>query len=300
MGLKTILVIIIIALLARLFLIKKEIRNMKNQLDRYNIRKTNKKIDVSLFDKDVEALAGSINNHIDMHIESNISQKRTEDELKRAISNISHDIRTPLTSILGYIQISNKSEIDCSKRSEYLNTAENRAKVLQSMLNDLFSLSVVQSPEYELELENMNLNSCLYEVITSYYDNLIENKIEPNINVKDENIIVIGNKNAVSRVLENLITNIIEYSKGEEEITLEKIDDKAVITVSNKVKDITEKDLESLFDRFYKKDTSRNIVNSTGLGLSIAKNLMKLMNGEIVAKIENSKIYIICTWDIFI
>lgn len=294
-----ILIAIIIVLLTRLLIIKKSIRNINKQLYRYNNQKTNKKIDVCLFDKDIESLASSINNHIDMHIESNIKQKQIEDEFKTVISNISHDIRTPLTSILGYIQMSKKMDNNIYKQKEYIDTAEERAKVLQGMLNNFFSLSVIQSPDYELELESVNIGNCLCEVISSYYENMTQQGIEPAINIKDENTIVVGNKQAISRVIENLITNLIKYSKGEEDISLEKVNDKAIITISNKCENLTEKDVELLFDRFYKKDTSRSMLNSTGLGLSIAKNLMELMDGEIEAKIVNNRISIKCVWNIF-
>ncbi len=299
MVFKIISIIIIIVLLTRLLLIKREMKNITRQLNRYNNRNTNKKLDIALIDKDIERLAGSINRHIDIHRESDITRQQAEEELKGAIANIAHDIRTPLTSIIGYIQIAKKNNIDGNKKIEYIDIALNRAKSLQIMLNELFSLSVIENSEYELELENINLNNILYEVITAYYEKLIENNIEPNINIKQENLIIIGNKNAVNRVIENLITNLIKYSKGNEEILLYQKYGKAALTIVNSIENLKQEDVNILFNRFYKKDESRSCLKSTGLGLAIAKGLMEKMDGEIDAYIKNEKLYIVCKWKIF-
>lgn len=295
-GLIIILTMLVIILLAYLYFIKKEIKNVTNQLNNYNIDNTRKKIDISLFDKDIEYLATSINNHIDIHRESIIKQKKAEDELKMAIANISHDIRIPLTSILGYIQMSKRNNMNDDKRLECMDIAESKAKLLKSILEDFFSLSIIQSPEYNIDIEYVNLNNILCESISTFYEEL--NNRDLNINIEDKNMIVLGNKGEINRIIENLIANLIKYSKGDEEISLVRKDDEAILTISNKVNNVDDKDIKLFFDRFYKQDISRENNNSSGLGLSIVKTLIEKMGGNIKVELTDNRIYLICVWKI--
>lgn len=253
---------------------KKEIRNISNQLREYNEIKIRKKINVNLLDKDIENLASDINDQIDKYIQANISQKNIENELKMAMANISHDIRTPLTAILGYLQMCKNTNISTNQKIEYINIAEKRAKSLKGILENFFSLSVIQSPEYNQEIEEVNINNVLYDVISVNYDKFYDKNIETTIIIKEENIIVRGNKNGINRIIDNLITNLIKYSMGKESITLDKKEDKCILIVSNQVKNLNDEDLNLFFNRFYRYDLSRNSNESSGLGLSIAKSLI--------------------------
>ena len=109
---------------------KKQLKNITEQLKNYNMRKTDKKIDITLLDREIESIASEINNLIDLHIQSNTEKKSAERQLKQAIANMSHDSRTPLTSILGYIQLMGDNEISDEERKQYLKIAEDRAKRL--------------------------------------------------------------------------------------------------------------------------------------------------------------------------
>lgn len=291
-----ILSIIILMLLFYLYFTKKEIKNIINQLNDYNILHTRKRIDIKLFDKDIEQLANSINNHIDIHVNSVVKQKIAEDELKMGIANISHDIRTPLTSILGYIQMSQKENLSKEKQMEYLNVAQTRSESLKNILENFFSLSIVQSPEHKLELNYINLNNLLYEVIAGLYENIEDKKMNLNIEIEEENLIILGDGIAVNRVIENLITNMIKYSRGNEFISLSKEKDMAVLTISNRVEDINKESIKLLFNRFYKQDLSRNSSDSSGLGLPITKSLMEKMEGNIKAELNDNIISFICRW----
>lgn len=292
-----ILLMIIIVLLINNYSIKREIRNITIQLKDYNDLKSHKKIDVSLLNKNIENLAYHINKKIEMAIKGEIEQRHKEEELKNLIANISHDLRTPLTSIIGYIQMIKSKKISEKKQKEYLEIAEDRAKSLQNLLSDFFQLSVIESPEYELEIGYVNLNRILCEVITFMYYDFTEKNITPDIRLPKENIIVLGNDKAIHRVIENLVGNIIKHSKGDVCINLEVDKNEAVLTTINTANDLTDKDVNYIFSRFYKQDKSRNS-NSTGLGLSIAKDLIEKMDGSISAKIYNKSLYIFCRWRI--
>lgn len=281
--------------LSHLLFIKKELKNILNQLKNYNIRKTEKKIDITLLDKDIEKMAIEINNLIDLHALSNIEKKSAERELKQAIANISHDLRTPLTSILGYIQLIEKPEVTDEERKEYLAIAKDRAKRLQILLNDFFELSVIESVDHSLKLEKLGLNSIVEEIAINLYDQFNEQQIVPSIKIPQEQMNIIGDESAIKRVIENLVINAIRYSDGSVSITLEKNNTKVNLTISNDVKDITEKDVELFFNRFYTADQTRS-GKGTGLGLSIAKALMDKMNGKLSAELKDSWLYVKCSW----
>lgn len=281
--------------LSHLLFIKKELKNILNQLKNYNIRKTEKKIDITLLDKDIEKMTIEINNLIDLHALSNIEKKSAERELKQAIANISHDLRTPLTSILGYIQLIEKPEVTDEERKEYLAIAKDRAKRLQILLNDFFELSVIESVDHSLKLGKLGLNSIVEEIVINLYDKFNEQQIVPSIKIPQEQMNIIGDESAIKRVIENLVINAIRYSDGNVSITLERNNTKINLTISNDVKDITEKDVELFFNRFYTADQTRS-GKGTGLGLSIAKALMDKMNGKLSAELKDSCLYVKCSW----
>ena len=299
-GGKVIYLVIISSILAFIFLshllfIKKELKNILNQLKNYNIRKTEKKIDITLLDKDIEKMTIEINNLIDLHALSNIEKKSAERELKQAIANISHDLRTPLASILGYIQLIEKPEVTDEERKEYLAIAKDRAKRLQILLNDFFELSVIESVDHSLKLGKLGLNSIVEEIVINLYDKFNEQQIVPSIKIPQEQMNIIGDESAIKRVIENLVINAIRYSDGNVSITLERNNTKINLTISNDVKDITEKDVELFFNRFYTADQTRS-GKGTGLGLSIAKALMDKMNGKLSAELKDSWLYVKCSW----
>lgn len=281
--------------LSHLLFIKKELKNILNQLKNYNIRKTEKKIDITLLDKDIEKMTIEINNLIDLHALSNIEKKSAERELKQAIANISHDLRTPLTSILGYIQLIEKPEVTDEERKEYLAIAKDRAKRLQILLNDFFELSVIESVDHSLKLGKLGLNSIVEEIVINLYDKFNEQQIVPSIKIPQEQMNIIGDESAIKRVIENLVINAIRYSDGNVSITLERNNTKINLTISNDVKDITEKDVELFFNRFYTADQTRS-GKGTGLGLSIAKALMDKMNGKLSAELKDEYLHMKCSW----
>lgn len=146
-------IIFCVFLLFYIFCLKKQMRNITDQLNEYNRGDSRKKIDVQLVDKDMINLASSINKYIDINIQSQINQKKLEVEIRKAISNVSHDLRTPLTSILGYIQMIKKGNLAQKKQMEYINIAENRAKDLQNLLNDFFSFQLYNPLTIKLSLK---------------------------------------------------------------------------------------------------------------------------------------------------
>ncbi|MGE6362763.1 sensor histidine kinase [Bacillus paramycoides] len=285
----------IVILLIRLLYVKKEIKRVTKQLENYNNRMIDKKIEVGLYDKHIEALAIQINNQIDLGIKVKMDKINTENEIQQAIANMSHDLRTPLTSILGYIQLLKSDNLILEERQTYVAIAENRAKRLHSLVNDFFELSVVDSVDYGLVLNSLTINNLILEILISFYDSFNEKNIKPIINIPDENIIIVANMSAVKRVIENLISNAIKYSRNNVLITLEKQEFSAILTISNSTDDLTQNDVNRLFDKFYRADKTRS-GQGAGLGLYIAKSLMYKMNGALWAELQQGHLHIKCKW----
>lgn len=289
------LISIIIVLLLRLLFVNKEIKNIVRQLEDYNNFKTRKKIDINLINKNIEGLAQSINKHIEISKKLQIKQLNSEEELKSMISSISHDLRTPLTSIRGYLQMLKKTDISDAKRDKYLAIADNRAKDLQELINQFFMLSVIEDSKYNMQLESVDLKEAFIEILTSFYDEFTSKNIEPIIEICDSEISVLGDYASIKRVIENLMINISKHSKGNVKITINITNNYAELIVIDYIYNNSDIQIESLFDKFYKADKARK-VNSTGLGLFIVKKLMLKMNGNVEALLQDNKLFIKCRW----
>jgi signal transduction histidine kinase len=281
----------------RFILLKKEIKKMGEQLQNYNKQSTNKKIDMTLLEKNIENLGVEINNLIDLHVKEKRKRIRFENELKQTIANMSHDLRTPLTSILGYIQMAEADEVPETERKEYISIAKKRAKRLETLLSDFFELSVIESNDYQLKCEKINIKDLAIDILMSFYDRFSKKDMEPTIHMPENNLYVYSDESAITRVIENLISNSLKHSDGNIMISLEEKDSRARLIVKNEAHSLTEKEVDHIFDRFYMADKSRSGKN-TGLGLSIVKTLMDKMNGTITGRLHDGQLSIICEWEL--
>jgi signal transduction histidine kinase len=290
-------VLLPLSLFIHFLLLKREIKSIIKQLNQYNHDVTNKKITISLLDRDLEVLATEINNHMEQLVLTRTEKKHSENELKQAIANMSHDLRTPLTAIMGYIQLLESNSATEIEKKEYISIAKNRTKRLQTLLDDFFDLSVIESADYQLRLEKVKINQIVMEVIAAFYDPFYERQIEPILHVPEQNLSIYTDSQAVKRVIENLVSNAIKYAQQNVTIRLEQSPSSVQLTVSNDAKSLTQNDVEKLFDRFYMADQNR-LGKGTGLGLSIAKNLMLKMDGNLQAVLQEEQLHMICEWRI--
>ncbi|MGL5647672.1 MAG: sensor histidine kinase [Clostridium sp.] len=288
-----ILGIVIVILLSYIILMKKEIKNISGQLNEYNNKEVDKKIDINLINKEIEDLARSINKHIDLSKKMKIEEVRRKEELKEMIANISHDLRTPLTSIIGYVQvIKSKNEKD-EKEKEYLNKIEKRAKDLKKMLDDFFRLSVIENESYKIELEKINLSEIVCDKIVDFYDEFEKLGIEPKIDVK-ENIFCLGNVSETERILENILTNALKNTTGEVSVKILHRNDYVELIISNSKSNNEFIDATKVFERFYKGSDNSRRGKNTGIGLSIVKEVIQKMNGKIEATVSTNEFRLNC------
>lgn len=282
-----------VIVVVKLFLYKKEIKNIVMQIRKFRKRKTSKKISIQIWDKDIEDLAYEMNEFLELYKVIEQEKTRFENSLQQGIANMSHDLRTPLTSIKGYLKLLENNEIN---KEEALVILKSKTEKLNILINDFFELSSIESKDYELEITTLNLTNILRDEILAFYEAFERKGIEPNINISSNPIFINGNKDALERVIDNLLSNTLKYSDSNIEIILEECNSKAVLKISNVCSNIEEKDILYMFDRFYMADKVRK-GQGTGLGLSIAKSLIEKMNGTIRANLKQNKVTIICEWE---
>ncbi|QTM98429.1 sensor histidine kinase [Sediminibacillus dalangtanensis] len=287
--------LLVVYLLARQYLLKKEIKRIAGQLRDVNEQVTEKKVDIRFFDNDVEKLAKEINNQIDRTKHAKADKRKTENELKQAVSYISHDIRTPMTTISGYLQFLESDQLSAEEKKEYIETIKKGVKRLKVLLEDFFELSIIEQADYPIKPDRVKLNPLLTEVLVGFYEEFSKRKIEPKMDRTEEEVMVMADPSAIKRVLENLVINAIRHSSGEVAVQLEQTSSSVRLTVSNSVDRLSEADLAHLFDRFYKADQTRT-GKGTGLGLPIAKSLMEKMNGSLTAEFVGDQLMMKCQW----
>lgn len=213
-------------------------------------------------------------------------------------TNLSHDIRTPLTSLDGYFQLMEACE-NVEEQRRYLNIIHERIHSLNEMLEELFMFTKLKNESYRLELTSCCINRILKETVFSYYDEWVRREIQPDIQITEEQLYIDGNKQGLSRIIQNVIKNGLDHGEKKIRIVLKREQNQAVLRISNQVIASEQIDIEHVFDRFYKADAARS-KTSTGLGLSIAREFVRRMNGEIGAKIEENEFIVEMSFPIII
>lgn len=280
------LLVIIFALLLKIFYMRKAIREIKRGFSEKLYTDTNTPIMLSSHDKLVSSLANDINVELKELQKQKQCYIQGDKELKNAITNISHDLRTPLTTICGYLSLLDKEE-----KSEHiarqLSIIKNRTFALKQLVEELFRYTTIISDTENSVYTETVINNVLEDCISSYYAMFKEKGITPNINLCEQKIVRSVDKTALLRIFNNVIDNAIKYSEGDLIISLF---ENGKIVFSNHTSDLNEIQIGKLFDRFYTVNTARK---STGLGLSIAKALIEKMDGNISADYSNNVLSII-------
>lgn len=275
----------VVILAVKLYLLKRTAREIEHSFKEKLRMDTNTLIDVPYRDKDMISLTNTLNKDLALIRELRHRYNQGDVELKNAIANISHDLRTPLTAICGYLELLEEAE-KSDEVKKYLDIIENRTKNLKQLTEELFKYSVVASAEENLRLEKISLNSAIEECIAEYYVALQKRNIIPEIKITDKKIERTLDKIALSRILSNILSNAVKYSDGDLQIEL---NDSGEIFFSNTASSLDETQVKKLFNRFY---TVENARTSTGLGLSIARTLAERMNGDISATYINPRLVI--------
>lgn len=283
----TILLALLSAFLSvKVWLLRKSSKEIAEALSEYLKTDTNSIITVSSRDKQVRRLVTELNKELKLLREEHHRFVQGDMELKNAVTNISHDLRTPLTAICGYLDML-KSEDKSPEAERYLEIIGGRAESMKQLTEELFRYSVIMTSESEPKQEQVIVNDVLEESIAGYYSILSEKKISPEIDITYKKVIRILDRSALARVFSNLINNAVKYSDGDLSVRLS---DDGTTVFSNHASQLTSVQVDKLFDRFYTVEAARN---STGLGLSIARTLIEKMGGTISASLENGVLSIV-------
>ncbi|MBR0530706.1 MAG: HAMP domain-containing histidine kinase [Ruminococcus sp.] len=277
--------VITAALVIKIISLKTAARSIKRQFAEKLETDTNTVISIHSADRDMRELAGSINTQLKKLRAEHNRYVSGDAELKAAITNISHDLRTPLTAICGYLEVMKKEE-KSEQMEKYLDIIGGRAELMKQLTEELFRYSVILSSDADADIEELSVNQVLEDCIMGYYAALSEKGITPEIELCEEKVIRKVNKNALARTFNNLMNNALKYSGGDLFISLSA---EGEIIFSNTAADLTTVQVERLFDRFYTVQAARN---STGLGLSIARTFIEQMNGSISAELADSRLII--------
>lgn len=280
-----IMAVIIVALLIKIHILQKAAREIENAFADRLMTDTNTLIDISSNDRYMRQLANAINKQLRKLRAERHRFQQGDLELKNAVTNIAHDLRTPLTAICGYLDLLEQEE-KSEAVTRYMEIIRNRTEMLTQLTEELFHYSVIISNRSDTVREPVVINGILEESIAAFYTALSERNITPNIRMPQDKIIRTLDRSALARVFSNLLNNAIKYSDGDLDITLSETGE---ITFANTASGLNEVQVGKLFDRFYTVEAARK---STGLGLTIARTLMEQMNGTISAKYEKNRLSI--------
>ncbi len=268
--------------------VKKQIKDIRNQLRDKRIRR--RFVSIELFDKDIDSLTIEINHLIEENNQMLLDAKESNDYLKNCIADISHDMRTPLTSSIGYLQLLGRSDLNDSQR-QHLNTALDKSKYLRELMSDFFELSVLSANDTVPEYSKIDLAGIVSETILEHSNEFEERKITPVFETADTPAFILANSEMLKRVIQNLISNCLKYSYGDVVFMIKEENETIQLTIQNPVLSMEDIDVDRMFHRFYRADSARN-GQGVGLGLSIVRLLVEKMGGSISASAKSDSIVV--------
>lgn len=270
------LMLCVVLLLLKFLLLRHSIREVAEELDEKLKTDTNTLISISIGAQAVQTLAAQINEQLAALRRERLRLQNGDAELKAAVTNMSHDLRTPLTAICGYLDLLEREpHSDNSKR--YLAVMRERTDAMCALTQELFQYSVITSAADKLILQPVCLNDLLEQCLAGFYGALTGRGITPEIQMPEQAVIRKLDAAATRRVLENILSNAVKYSDGDLCVSLTV---QGKVTFTNHAANLGSVQVERLFDRFYTVETARH---ASSLGLSIAKLLTEQMGGSITA-----------------
>ena len=275
-----ILNILLVLISLKYILLKRDIRQLSQNLSNLSPADTNIQMTTTTFDKGIVELIVSINSLLEKSRAIHRKSLASELEIKQAITNISHDLRTPLTSAKGYLQIM-QGDIDNSTRERYLAVILERLEVLSLLLDTLFMYS--NATEEIMDVQEINVSNIISDTILGFYAELTKQKFLVNINMPDIPVYCFCDEDALRRIIQNILKNVLIHGKDFVELNI--VDN--TIEIRNYAEGLEYVDFSNVFNRFYTSDTSRTAKQS-GLGLAIAKKFTEKMGGRIYASKEGN------------
>lgn len=227
------------------------------------------------------------------------AERNAEKQKRELITNVAHDLRTPLTTIVGYLElIKNNPQLSKNEIHKYSSVAYDKSIRLQGMMDDLFEFTKLDNTDIKVHMTTINISELIMQLTDEFYPSFQEHKLTPIVNISDHNLYTYGDGQLLARVFDNLISNALKYGQDGGKIKIEVLHDEETITikVKNYGQTISKEDLPYIFNKFYRSDSSRSsATGGTGLGLAIAKNIVEIHKGNIfVTSRDNRTTFVVC------
>ena len=277
----------------RLYALEKDIRSCARQLR----KDEGARVRMAAPNRAAEDLLSAVNRLLELREADEAEHRRQEHAIRQQISNISHDLRTPLTSILGYLQLLEGDSLTVEERREYLGIVRGRAKALQSLITSFYDLSRLEGGEYPLSREKVDLYHVLSELVAEFYNDFEQSGVDMTVELAPGLPAVTADPAGVLRVFTNLIRNALEHGQKRMSILLYRQEETVVSAFSNDAAGLTREDVEHVFDRFFTADKMRT-GQSTGLGLAIVKALVGQMGHRVTAALDGEMFTVQVRWRI--
>ncbi len=291
-----ILAIVCAVLIIRIAIMKNQLRSMREELPLTRDMSYNRQLTVQLVDEDVTSLAKEINHNLDYQKQLKLKSEKNERSIKQSVSDIAHDLRTPLTVIKGNLQMLESTEQLSPKGSEYLHICMERADTMKQMAEDFFELSVLESDSEAANTQRTDLTAALVEFILGSEAVIRCNGIQPEIALPEKSLFVMAEPAMLQRMLNNLLSNILKHGGSSFSLSLAEQESCCVVSFSNQLMTDSRPDPEKLFDRTYRADKARH-GSGAGLGLYIVKLLAEKQGADVSAKIYSNRLSIEITFN---
>lgn len=293
MVISVILLLLCAMLLLYIFFVKREMKSFRRELLLTREKTYNRQLRVSLFDRDLTELAAEMNRNLDYQKQLKLQAEQTEERLKQSVSDIAHDLRTPLTVIKGNLQMMDRDGAMSETEKGYLSICQDKTETLKNMVDEFFELSVLESESIPVVLSDVDVTRLLEQFIVDHEAVIRAHHLVLDIQLPEKSVIVSVNEQMFSRMLSNLLNNVIKYAEGSFRLSMEivEVHEKVVcrIAFSNRLQPGTNPDVDHLFERTYRGNRARQ-GSGAGLGLYIVKLLADRQEIEVFAKKETDEL----------
>lgn len=280
-------ILIALALLCYIYFLKRELQKLKREIQETPTSASfGSRLFLDFRDKNLIELVDALNQMIDAFEDKNRQAKLMEENVKLSIAGLSHDLRTPLTSIRGYIQLLQETT-DETKRTQYQKMIEHSVGRLIEMTDQFYDLARIETNQKEIEFTSISLSNLVEEILLYFYEHFEEKKIELEFLTEKHHALIYADELMLTRVIQNIVQNILRYGKSKAVIIYEHEGEEIALIVKNDIKEDSKVAIDKVFTRFYTEVTSRTNAESSGLGLYLSKKLVAKMNGRMSAKLDS-------------
>lgn len=277
-----------VGILTRIWRMKRELRKIKEELKETTDKSYNRQVRVDLFDKDLTAMTTQLNKNLDYQKQLKLETEKAEKSIRRSVSDIAHDLRTPLTVMKGNLQMLRMEETLSEKGAQYVEACVQKADEMREMADDFFQLSLLESDLEAVERKRVDMTEALLQFLVAQEAVIRTKGLEPDVVFPQKSIFALADENLLGRMFGNLLNNVLRHAKGDTfQIRLEELDAECVITFSNMVDAPETLNVEALFERTYRGEKART-GNGAGLGLYIVKLLAEKQKGSVKARLQEN------------